>query len=94
MLNRIKSAATGAAEWGTRYARKIAAGAVIGTAALATSPAAATPPSMSAIDFPIDTASIVTAVVTAGATLLLAYFGVKVGFSFVKKLLGRLHRSV
>ena len=52
------------------------------------------PNPMTAIDFPIDTASIVTAVVGAGATLLLAYFGVRVGFSFVKKLLSRLHRSV
>ena len=66
-------------------------------ALLATSGAAmATPsvPAMPAIAFPITTASIVTAVVAAGALLLLAYFGPKVGFSFVKRSLNRLHKSV
>lgn len=51
-------------------------------------------PAMDDISFPVTTASIVAAVVAAGAALLLAYFGPKVGFAFVKKLLGRLHRSV
>lgn len=49
---------------------------------------------MPTITFPVDMTSIGTAVVAAGATLLLGYFGIKVGFSFARKLLSRLHRSV
>lgn len=51
-------------------------------------------PSMGAISFPIQLTSIATAVALAGGSVLIAYFGVKVGFALVKKLLARLHRSV
>jgi hypothetical protein len=52
------------------------------------------PPEMPAITFPVSLSSVATAIVAAGATLLLAYFGVRVGFGFAKKLMNRLKSSV
>jgi hypothetical protein len=62
--------------------------------ALLPSFALATTPTMDAVAFPIDTASIVTAVVGAGAAILVLYFGVRVGFRMVKSLLSRTMKSV
>lgn len=72
---------------------KIAAAAAVIVGAGA-APALADPVTMPAITFPIDTASIVTAIVAAGAALLIAVFGPMIGFKFVRKLVGRLGRSV
>lgn len=44
------------------------------------------PPDMPAITFPISTASIGTAIATAGATILFLVFGYKVGFRAVYAL--------
>jgi hypothetical protein len=67
------------------------AAAVLGAAA---APALADgPPAMPAIVFPIDVTSVVTAVATAGGVILLAYFGIKIGFALAKKLGSRLTKS-
>jgi hypothetical protein len=55
---------------------------------------AQTTPSMEAIEFPIDPASIGLAVAGAGATILLIVFGYKVGFGLVKRVLSRVHKAV
>ena len=47
-----------------------------------------------AIDFPIDLASLASSIATAGATVLVTAFAVGIGFVMVKKLKGRLTRSV
>ena len=65
-----------------------------GLVGLLAAPALATPPTMSAVAFPIDTAAIVSAVVTAGAAILILIFGVKVGFKMVWKLLNRTTKAV
>lgn len=51
-------------------------------------------PQMAPIAWPIDVTSMVTAITTAGVALIGAYFGLKIGFAFVKKLLRRLQGSV
>lgn len=52
------------------------------------------PPAMTAIEFPVDTASIVTAVVAAGGAILVLVFAWKVGFGLVKKLVRRLSGAI
>ena len=74
----------------SKFAAASVALASLGTFALAQG----SPPTMPAITFPIDTASIVTAIATAGATLLILVFGVRVGFKFVWKLMRRTQSSV
>lgn len=59
--------------------------------ALADPPA---PPDLPAITFPISPSSIVTSIVTAGATILVLVFGVVVGFTLIRKLMRRLKGSV
>lgn len=66
--------------------------AVAGLAALA-SPAFAAP-TMDAIDFPIDIASVGTALAAAGAAILLIVFGLWVGFKLVKRLVRRATNAV
>lgn len=77
--------------WTSLKTRVIASAAV--AVALVT-PALASPPSMGAVEFPVDTASVVTAIATAGGTILVLYFGVRIGFSLVKKLFGRTQSSI
>lgn len=72
----------------------IAATAAIAAATAGTASAQYTPPTLDEITFPIDTASIATAIGTAGAALLLLVFGWRVGFKFVNKLMRRLTSSV
>ena len=76
-----------------RIAKRVAAGAVVAGLAL---PAMAqyTPPSMTAVDFPIDAASIGTVVATAGATALLVIFGWVVGFRLIKAIMHRVKNAV
>lgn len=74
--------------------RRIPIAVVVAAVMTFAAPVLATPPAMTAVEFPITLASIAEAVATAGAALLIAYFGIKVGFSFVKKLMSRLNRSV
>lgn len=52
------------------------------------------PPTMPAVTFPVDTASIATAIGVAGGTILLAVFGVVIGFSLVKKLFFRVKAAI
>jgi hypothetical protein len=63
-------------------------GAVTGAAVVggATALASATTPTMDPIAFPVDVASIVSEVGTAGATILIAFFGLMIGFVFIKRL--------
>jgi hypothetical protein len=73
----------------------LAVAAILGVASLAsTAHAQVTPPDMAAVEFPVSIASIVLVLTTAGGLLLLAYFGPKIGFSFIKKLLARLQKAV
>ena len=69
--------------------------AVVGAGAVA-APAAAqyTPPTLDNITFPIDTASVALAIGGAGAVILLAVFGWRVGFKLVNKLMRRLTSAV
>lgn len=67
---------------------------VLGTMCAAATIASASPPSMPTITFPIDQASIGTAVATAGALILITTFGVMIGFKLVRKLTRRVTGSV
>lgn len=70
-------------------------GGSVAIGALATQPVqAGATPTMTDIDFPIDPASIGTAVAAAGALVLLIVFGYKVGFGLVKKVLTRVHGAI
>jgi hypothetical protein len=57
-------------------------------------PALADPPTMPTVTYPIDTASIVTAITAAGVTVLLLSFGIHVAFGFAKKLFRRVKSAV
>lgn len=48
------------------------------------------PQPMDPIAFPVSIASIVSVLLAAGVALVLAYFGVRIGFRFVRSLLRRL----
>lgn len=80
------------------WVRRKGGWAVVGAGLAALVPVAAAladdTPTMGPISFPIQLTSIATSVAVAGGLVLIAYFGVKVGFALVKKLLTRLHRSV
>lgn len=65
----------------------------LSVAALGSSALAVTP-TMPAIDLPIDASSIVTAVATAGATMLIAVIGVTIGFRLIRKLAKRATSAV
>lgn len=52
------------------------------------------PVEMGEIPFPIDMTSLGVAVATAGGLMLIAYFGIKIGFGLVKKLMKRLSSAV
>jgi hypothetical protein len=54
----------------------------------------ADPPTMSAITLPVDGASIVTAVITIGITVLLLTAGAVIGFGLVRKLIRRISKAV
>ncbi len=56
--------------------------------------ASAQTPTMDAITFPIDLASIVTAVVAAGVAVLLLIFAPKVAFKLIGQLVGWLSRLI
>lgn len=56
--------------------------------------ASASVPSMAPITFPVDVVSVGTAIAAAGVTVLLIWFGYKIAFGLVKKLLNRLHRAM
>jgi len=75
----------------SRWLRLVAVGSAL---ALSASMAAATPPPLPDIVFPINTASIATKIGVAGAAILLLVFGVAIGFSFVKKLMKRVKSAV
>lgn len=63
-------------------------------AAAITPVASASVPSMEPITFPVDVFSVGTAIAAAGVTVLLIWFGYKIAFGLVKKLLNRLHRAM
>jgi len=67
--------------------------AVAGTVAVSAS-ALAVPPTMPAIDLPVDSASIVTQVAAAGGAMLILVIGVKIGFSLIRKLAKRATSAV
>lgn len=52
------------------------------------------PPTMSAITLPVDGASVVTAVIAIGVTVLLLSAGAVIGFGLVRKLLRRITKAV
>lgn len=58
--------------------------------AVVTGLASAQAPSMPTIDFPLDTASVVAVTVAAGVILLTLVYPVKIGFSFLHRLVARL----
>lgn len=63
-----------------------------GLCGLASSALAA--PTMGPIEFPIDIASVGTALAAAGAAILLIVFGLWVGFKLVKRLVRRATNAV
>lgn len=67
--------------------------AVLAVGGLAVS-ANATPPDMDAVTFPISTTSIVAAISTAGAAILLLVFPLRVGFSLIRRLAAKAMRAV
>lgn len=76
--------------------RSVAVGVGVVAAACITSVALGAPgdpETMGPITLPVTITSIVTAVITAGGAILVAWFGVKIGFTLVRKLAGRLTRS-
>lgn len=73
--------------------KKAQTAAVVGTGAVVVSSAAATP-TMPAISFPLDIASIVTAVGVAGASMLAAWAGLWVAFRLIRKLIKRVGSAV
>jgi len=73
---------------------KVRVSALFASLACASVTLAQGPPSMPAITFPVDTASVVTALVTAGATILILVFGPKIGFGLVWKLMKRIRSSI
>lgn len=73
--------------------KKAQTAAVVGTGAVVVSSAAATP-TMPAIAFPLEIASIVTAVSVAGATMLAAWAGLWVAFRLIKRLIKRVGSAV
>ena len=69
--------------------------AAVGVGALATAAQAQfTPPDLDPIVLPVSQASIVEAVLVAGASILVAAFGVSIGFMLVRKLKARVTRAV
>jgi hypothetical protein len=60
-----------------------------------TAPAlAGTPPTMPAIELPIDLASVASAVAVVGGTMLLAWAGIFIGFKLARKFIGRAGKTV
>lgn len=55
---------------------------------------AQTTPTMPEVDFPLDIASIVTAIGAAGATMLAAWAGLWVAFRLIRKLISRVGSAV
>lgn len=55
---------------------------------------AAQTPQMEAIEFPIDLGSVASVVAVAGGTMLLAWAGIKIGFSLAKRLIQRVGAAV
>lgn len=51
-------------------------------------------PAMPAVEFPIDTSTIGPVVVAAGAAILILIYPIKLGFSFVKRLVKRMSSAV
>jgi len=72
--------------------RAMVVAAVAGLAALSSPVLAA--PTMDAIDFPIDIASVGTALAAAGAAILLIVFALWIGFKLVKRLVVRATNAV
>lgn len=54
----------------------------------------ATPPDMDAVTFPISTTSIIAAISTAGAAILLLIFPLRVGFSLIRRLASKAMKAV
>lgn len=64
-------------------------------AAFAASPVLAqSPPAMPAVTFPVDTASVVTVIVAAGATIMLLWFGPRLAFRLIRGLFRKLSGAV
>jgi|GEM_PF-4866801 len=51
-------------------------------------------PAMPAVEFPVDTSTIGPVVVAAGAAILILIYPIKLGFSFVKRLVKRMSSAV
>lgn len=66
------------------------AASLIGSAAYAQSG----PAQMPAIEMPVDTGSVVQVVAVAGGAILIAVFGVSIGFTLSRKLFGRVKDAV
>ncbi len=82
MLSRIKS----------RSVAAIAAVALPATLTLAGGGGG--PPTMPAIELPIDLASVVSAIALVGGTMLLAWAGVYIGFKLARKFIKRAGTTV
>lgn len=77
--------------------RKVAMMASLSVVALVALPALAGgggPPTLPAIEFPIDIASVVVAIVAAGAAILVLTIGPKTGFALVKAFVSKLISAV
>lgn len=74
-------------------ARMLAVAGVVGLFA-ATASAQFVPEVMDPIVFPVTTASVIEEVLVAGAAILVAVFGVALGFALVRKLMRRLKGAV
>lgn len=68
----------------------VAAAAVVTSASMSL----ATLPTMPAVTFPVDTASVIGAIAVAGGTILLLVWGTKISFRLANKLFSRGTKSI
>ena len=66
----------------------------LATLGLASSVTLAQAPAMPAVEFPVDTSTIGPVVVAAGAAILILIYPIKLGFSFLKRLVRRMASAV
>lgn len=74
--------------------RRVAALIATGSASIALAGGGGGPPTMPAIDLPIDLASVASAIALVGGTMLLLWAGVYIGFKLARKFITRAGQTV
>lgn len=78
-----------------RHRSRVAAAIVIGgSSTLALAGGGSGPPTMPAIDLPIDLSSVASAIALVGGTMLLLWAGVYIGFKLARKFITRAGQTV